>query len=55
MPYNMPKDSNLSIGNKDDYLLSSTNSGIRDRTADRIAARSLPINCENALLIKEKA
>lgn len=55
MQYNLPKESNLSICNKDDYLLSSTNSGIRDRTADRIAVRSLPINSENALLIKEKA
>lgn len=53
--YNLSKESNLIKANKGDYLLSSTNSGIRDMTADRIAARSLSVNGENILLIKEKA
>ena len=35
---NLPKESNLSKDNKEDYLLSSTNSGIRNMTADRKAA-----------------
>lgn len=54
MLYNLPKESNLSNDNEN-YLLSSTNSGIRNMIADRKAAWSLSVNCENALLIKEKA
>lgn len=37
------------------YLLKFTSSGIREMTADRKAADSVSLSCDNVWLIKEKA